>query len=141
MTATADMLVTLGQLKEAMTTLTPPHPSSPAILHTENSWILTEVVCEADDGWALSFTGTTTGKSSDSIQLRVKADGTATMTSHIVRNTGNASLIGSLLGFDVLTIDSVAMSQNGSIITFDVTDLKHTSSGHRIDGTIMFSVS
>lgn len=139
MTATADMLVTLGQLKEAMKT--PPRPSSPTILHTENSWILTAVVCEADDGWALSFTGTTTGKSSDSIQLRVKADGAATMTSHIIRNTGNASLLGSLLGFDVLTIDSVAMSQNGSIITFDVTDLKHAGVGHRIDGTIIFSLS
>ena len=139
MTATADMLVTLGQLKEALKT--PPHPSSPSILHTENSWILTAAICEADDGWALSFTGTTTGKSSDSIQLRVKADGTATVTSHMVRNTGNATLLGSLLGFDVLTIDSVAMSQNGSIITFDVTDLKHSGVGHRIDGTIMFSVS
>ena len=139
MTATADMLVTLGQLKEALKT--PPRPSSPAILHTENSWILTATVCEADDGWALSFTGTTTGKSSDSIRLRVKADGTATMKSHTVRNTGNATLLGSLLGFDVLTIDSVAMSQNGSIITFDVTDLKHNGVGHRVDGTILFSVS
>ena len=63
------------------------------------------------------------------------------MKSHIIRNTGNASLIGSLLGFDVLTIDSVAMSQNGSIITFDVTDLKHAGVGHRIDGTIIFSLS
>ena len=63
------------------------------------------------------------------------------MKSHTVRNTGNATLLGSLLGFDVLTIDSVAMSQNGSIITFDVTDLKHNGVGHRVDGTILFSVS
>ena len=140
MTANGNEFVSLQQLKMVVDAFLPPS-QQPTLLHTANSWIVIASLVEADDGWALSFTGTTTGKSSDSIQLRVKADGAVTMTSHIVRNTGNATLLGSLLGFDVLTIDSVTMSQNGSIVTFDVTDLKHTGVGHRVDGQILFSIN